>query len=185
MYIYKIKRNNNHYVYNNNYYNLRFHTVNVRINAVSNLYFPVKSVITSNVNLYKFSELRSIDTTSSTIDNFFNVLQEIQDNDPFVKTKDNITERFIFQTKLDRYPILQVTRKFGNKIGINRTESYTQKLWMYVTFITQENNIPETTWLTPNESIIYLNDINENHWIIVNVQQIGEYKSINDFISIV
>jgi len=146
----------------------------------------VQSIITFNVNLYKFSELRSIDTTD-TIDNFFNVLQKILNNDPFVKTKVNITERFIFQTKQERYPILQVTRKFGNKIEINQTsKSYTRKLWIYVTFITQKNpNITETTWLTPHKPILYLDHINENHWIIVNVQQAGEYKSINNFISIV
>jgi len=49
-----------------------------------------------------------------------------------------------------------------------------------VTYTTQKNpNITETTWLTSYKPILYLNHINENHWIIVNVQQAGEYKSIN------
>jgi len=49
-----------------------------------------------------------------------------------------------------------------------------------VTYTTQENpNITETTWLTPHKSILYLDHINENYWIVVNVQQTGEYKSIN------
>jgi len=127
----------------------------------------------------KFSKLESI-STSDTINLFFDKLEHV------CEANYNLTKRFIFWTKQERYPILQVTRKFGNRIGINLIEPYTQKLWMYVTFITQENpNITKTTWLAPHESILYLDDINENHWIIVNVQQIGEYKSINNFISII
>jgi len=132
-----------------------------------------------SINLYKFSQFRSIDTTNSTIDNFFNVLQDVLNNDLFIKTKINLKERFSFQTIQERYPILQVTRN-GNEIKIYLTEPYPQKLWICVTYTTQENpNITETRWLTPHESILYLNHINENHWIIVNVQQAGEYKSIN------
>jgi len=143
------------------------------------LYFFVQSVIAFNINLYKFSQFRSIDTTNSTIDNFFNVLQKDLNDDLFIKTKINLKERFSFQMTQERYPVLQVTRN-GNEIKIYLTEQYPQNLWICVTYTTQENpNITETTWLTPNKSILYLDHINENHWIIVNVQQAGEYKSIN------
>jgi len=138
----------------------------------------VQSVIDFNINLYKFSQFRSIDSTNSTINNFFNVLQKVLNDDLFIETKINLKERFGFQITQEHYPVLQVTRN-GNKIKIYLTERYLPILWICVTYSTQENpNITETTWLTPHKSILHL-DINENYWIIVNVQQAGEYKSIN------
>jgi len=124
-----------------------------------------------NVKLYKFSQLRSIDTSNSTIDNFLNILQDVLDTN-IPESDINLTERFIFWTEQERYPVLQVTRKSsGNKVEIHLTE---------VTYTTQENpNITETRWLTPHKSILYLDHINKNHWIIVNVKQAGKYELIN------
>jgi len=139
----------------------------------------VQSNIIFNVKLYKFSQLKSIDTSNSTIDNFFNTLQEVLDIS--ARESDiNLTERFIFWTEQERYPVLQVTQKSsGNKIEIHLTERYPRKLWICVTYTTQENpNITETRWLTPHKTILYLDHINKNHWIVVNVKQAGKYKLI-------
>jgi len=138
----------------------------------------VQSVKAFNLHLYKFSQLKSINTTDSTIDNFFNALQRVLNTDTFVETKVNLTEKFIFQTKQERYPVLQVD-KSGNKIVIYLTERYSEKLWICVTYTTQKNpDIIETRWLTSkqNSTVDY---IHKFHWIIVNVKQFGKYESIN------
>jgi len=145
------------------------------------VYFFVQSIIVFNVKLYKFSQLKSIDTANSTIDNFLDTLQEVLDILDISESDINLTERFIFWTEQERYPVLQVTQKSsGNKIEIRLTEQYSRKLWICVTYTTQENpNITETKWLTPHKSILYLDHINKNHWIIVNVKQAGKYELIN------
>jgi len=139
----------------------------------------VQSIKAFNVHLYKFSQFRSIDTTNSTINNFFDVLQKVLNSNIFVKKKVNLTERFIFQTKLERYPVLEV-RKSENKIVIKLTERYPEELWICVTYTTQKNpKITETTWLTSKQKSLYLDNIDKNHWIIVNVKQFGKYEIIN------
>jgi len=93
------------------------------------------------------------------------------------KSDINLTERF--WTEHERSPAL-TQKSSGNKIIIYLTERYSQKLWICVSYTTQENpNITDTRWLTPHKSILYLDHINKNHWIIVNVKQAGKYELIN------
>jgi len=137
------------------------------------LYFLMQFVIAFNVKFYKFSQYKSIDTSVNTIDNFFNVLQEVLEDE--YKTTINFTKRYTFWTKQKRYPVLQVTRESsGKKVMISLSqnypnESYPNNLWIYVT----------KTWLSPHEPILHLDRINKDHWIIANVQQSGKYEAIN------
>jgi len=141
-------------------------------------------VIAFNVKFYKFSQYKSIDTSVNIIDNFFNVLQEVLEDE--YKTTINFTKRFTLWTKQKRYPVLQVTRESsGKKIMISLSqnypnESYPDNLWIHVTYITEEHpHVIKKKWLSPHEPILYLNHINKDHWIIANVHQSGKYESIN------
>lgn len=140
----------------------------------------MQSVIAFHVILYKFSQLRSIDASSNTIDDFIHVLQKLLHAPDIYDPKTNINlTRIIPWTKQERYPVLQMTRESsGNKDEIYLTELYSRKLWICVTYTMQRNpNVTETKWLAPDTPILYLDSINKNHWIIVNVQQAGEYMN--------
>ncbi|XP_071646519.1 aminopeptidase N-like [Temnothorax longispinosus] len=145
-------------------------------------------IITYNVKLYKFSQLKSIDTSSSTTDKFFGVLQEVLENSNEVlensnESNINLTIKLTYWTKQRRYPILDITRKSAEddiEITLQEyfDESYDVKnLGIPVTYITQSApNITKKRWMNPYKQILYLPCINTSDWIIVNVQQTGYYR---------
>ncbi|XP_028045964.1 aminopeptidase N [Monomorium pharaonis] len=123
-------------------------------------------------------QLQPIDTSSSTIDNFFNVLQKEVIHESDVDLKINLG----YWTKLEHYPILQVTRNFSkNEVQIslspkNLNEAYLNELWICVSYTTQSApDITKKRWLKP-QNVLSLTDIPKYDWIIVNVQQAGYYR---------
>jgi len=158
----------------------------IRINPTAKNFKFFNAIIVFNVKFYKFSRHESNDTSNSTIDIFFNILQKnLEDQyEPNIK----LTKRLIFWTKQERYPVLLVIREScGNKINItlaqkDRNESYPKNLWIHITYTTQSAfYITTKKWLSPHKPILHLTDIRTDDWIIVNVQQAGKY-STNKFI---
>jgi len=152
-------------------------TINIRIKSAEILYFPMQSV---NVyKLYKSSKFESIDTSVNTIDNFFNILQEVLEDD-YNETTINFTKRFTLWTKQKRYPVLQVTRSSEKKVMISLlqnypNESYPKNLWIYVTYITKEYpHVIKKGWLAPHKPILHLDLVERSHWIVVNMYQTGK-----------
>jgi len=142
-------------------------TINIRINSAAILYFPMQSV---NVyKLYKSSQFESIDTSVNTIDNFFNVLQEVLE-DEYEKTI-NFTKRFTLRESSGKKVMISLSQNYPN-------ESYPNNLWIYVTYITKEDPHVKNGWLAPHKPILHLDLVNKD-WIIVNMNQTGKYKSIN------
>jgi len=81
------------------------------------------------------------------------------------------------------YPVLNVTRISENEIVIElsqQRESYPEDLWICVIYtIKRTFNVKEKGWLNLHKPSLHLTHIEKNDWILVNVQQAGEYDLIN------
>jgi len=91
--------------------------------------------------------------------------------------------------KQSDFPVVHVTRKKDtNEIILtqehfvpkNESENVNDnKWWIPLTFATQTNpdfsNTLPTHWLKPQDQHITIDGIDPNDWIIVNLQQTGEY----------
>lgn len=147
------------------------------------------------INHVKFSRFKT-----ATPDDFWNALQEA------LKESTDVLEKVEFKTVMvnwlssSNYPVVKVTRT-PKRLGIVRIwqepfyvqegdeENNTTLWWIPITYTTQSycnfsNTLP-SVWLTPSlglEKIIY--NIPEDDWIIVNLQQTGEYWPICAFISL-
>jgi len=85
------------------------------------------------------------------------------------------------------FPVVHVTRKKDTNEVILTQEHIlpknkiknVNKWWIPLTFATQINpdfsNTFPTYWLKPQDQYITIDGINPNDWIIVNIQQMGEY----------
>lgn len=139
----------------------------------------MQSVIAFNVKLYKFSKFKSVDTRINPLEKFFDVIQyNLMIEEPNTEYID-VTKIFTQWTKQRRFPVLKVQRvPLLNEVNVHVVEPSHENLSIYVTYITQENpDITYEVWL--QQPLLYLYDINSSDWIIINVQQAGEYKSIN------
>jgi len=80
------------------------------------------------------------------------------------------------------YPVLDVMRISGNEIIIELSQqhkSYPEDLWICVIYtIKRTFNVKKKEWLNLHKPSLRLT-IEENDWILVNVQQAGEYDLIN------
>ncbi|XP_071646568.1 glutamyl aminopeptidase-like isoform X3 [Temnothorax longispinosus] len=135
------------------------------------------------LNKYLSYQLKSIDNLTTTIDIFFDALQEVE-------YKPNISLKMKMNqwTKQKRYPILQVTRESpGDDVEITLQEypdkSYPKDLYIRLTYTIQSQAYDITTekWLTPQIPILHLTDIKKNDWIIVNVHQ-EHFRKILDLV---
>jgi len=79
--------------------------------------------------------------------------------------------------------VLDVMRISGNEIVIELSQqrkSYPEDLWICVTYtIKRTFNVKQKEWLNVYKPSLHLTHIEENDWILVNVEQAGEYNLIN------
>ncbi|XP_077269183.1 aminopeptidase N-like isoform X2 [Temnothorax americanus] len=131
-------------------------------------------------------QLKSIDTSSSTTDKFFDILQEVVENSN--KSNINSTKKLTtYWTKQKRYFTLKLTRESAEvdvEITLQKhfVESRAKKLWIPVTYITQSApKITKKSWINMYMQILYLENIKISDWVIVNVQQTGYYRVNYDY----
>lgn len=96
------------------------------------------------------------------------------------------------------YPVVLVTRNYDTGKTTFSQEHFRpqtlekeiddDKWWIPLTYTTQtscdfSNTVP-INWLRPQDHNITISGIDPNDWILVNLQQMGEYWSINTSIQI-
>ncbi|KYN43810.1 Leucyl-cystinyl aminopeptidase [Trachymyrmex septentrionalis] len=124
---------------------------------------------------YNMSLIHETDT-SSDIDSIFSITHYIKGSN----YTEHIDVKTIFTqwTKQKRYPMLEVQRiSFLNKVKVYVVEPCPENLSIPVTYITQTNpHLIHNAWLEKSnlDLPVYSSD-----WIIINIQQIGKYNSIN------
>ncbi|KAL6268492.1 hypothetical protein P5V15_001625 [Pogonomyrmex californicus] len=148
---------------------------------------PSNVFMSSLLNYINFSQARSasFDISNSTSNNstfnFFDFMQPVLTN-MSEKEEINIEKKMNSWITLKRYPVLEVTREFGNEVTIKLSqkylnESYSKNLWIPVGYIIQfvtDNSF--MAWLNPYNQSIQVPYVNQNRWIIVNAEQSGYYR---------
>ncbi|XP_011879068.1 PREDICTED: aminopeptidase N-like [Vollenhovia emeryi] len=143
--------------------------------------YPFLQGLNAYLSMHK---LRSIDSSNNTFDMFLNILQ----NDEISPELNiNLTEKLSQWTTQERYTVLQVTRQKGNRTEIKLlqeylNQSYSKNLWIPVTYTMQNSSEFEyKKWLSPQEPILHLTDVDSNQWIIVNVDRAGYHRVNYDY----
>jgi len=120
----------------------------------------------------------------STADDLWAVMQTTL-NESNHTNRFNIKKIMDFWVTQNQYPILKVTRNYRDGRTVIWTEmrnmSKRHEWWIPVTYTTETNlnfNITPffQEWITSEQFFINLPSIKVNDWIIVNLQQLGEYS---------
>jgi len=138
--------------------------------------------------LHYFSRLCS-QFSSASSDDLWSALQAVLDESDVPHNTYRLKEVMDMWLKQRHYPVVRVTRNYDTgetiltqehfhpKRKSKHTDRY--KWWIPLTFATQTNpdfsNTLPIHWLRPQDKNISIDGVNPNDWIIVNVQQIGEY----------
>lgn len=103
----------------------------------------------------------------------------------------NLIEKMDGWTKDNSYPILKATHNFVNSVEITleNFDSINGDLWIPITHTIQTNpdfsktSLHDVQWVTFSKDLLKISRISgnfkENDWFIINLQQVGKYKSIN------
>ncbi|XP_011635755.1 aminopeptidase N-like [Pogonomyrmex barbatus] len=139
------------------------------------------------ISLSKYVRLHQgtfFDTMDSLSNKFLNIFHEIYMKHIILeksKTRSIDLEKRLNCWIIQKYfPILEVTLKssktlFEIKLSQNMSRSNCNNLWIPVKYVTSHNK-SQTQWLSHNKPILNVPNIEEKHWIIVNIQQSGYYR---------
>lgn len=110
------------------------------------------------------------------------------------ENKINLIEKMNGWTKDNSYPILKATCNFADYVEItlenfDSIDVSTSDLWIPITHTIQTNpdfdktSLRDVQWVTLSKdlkiSFHISGNFKENDWFIINLQQVGKYKSIN------
>ncbi|XP_025264386.1 aminopeptidase N-like, partial [Camponotus floridanus] len=128
--------------------------------------------------------------SSATSDDLWNALQAVLDKSDVPHNAYRLKEVMDTWIKQSDFPVVHVTRKNDTNEIILTQEHFVlknesknindNKWWIPLTFATQTNpdfsNTLPTHWLKPQDRNITIDGIDQNDWIIVNLQQTGYYR---------
>ncbi|XP_011066686.1 PREDICTED: aminopeptidase N-like [Acromyrmex echinatior] len=123
---------------------------------------------------------------STTPDDLWNAMQTVLDKSDIPHGHYKIKQIMDTWTNQNSYPVVNVMKNYTTgEITIFQKcvcgQKSNNEWWIPITFATQSNpNFSDTApryLLQPNQNITF--KIDPNDWIIVNIQQIGKYGSIN------
>ncbi|XP_025268252.1 aminopeptidase N isoform X2 [Camponotus floridanus] len=128
--------------------------------------------------------------SSATSDDLWNALQAVLDKSDVPHNAYRLKEVMDTWIKQSDFPVVHVTRKKDTNEIILTQEHFVpknksknvndNKWWIPLTFATQTNpdfsNTLPTHWLKPQDRNVTIDGINQNDWIIVNLQQTGYYR---------
>lgn len=150
-----------------------------------NMLMQTSNVFLMLINLYKKFSKYTFVTADKFWDTMTNVLdyRTSQMYDVSISIKDVMTS----WVKQSTYPVLTVSRDYNNgQIVISQepfkcemNTSCTVAKWIPVTIATQSffdysDTFPKY-WLSPGTQNVIIDGYNKDDWILVNMQQVGEY----------
>ncbi|EFN60464.1 Aminopeptidase N [Camponotus floridanus] len=110
-------------------------------------------------------------------------MQSTMDKSDFKsELKYNVTDKIASWTRLNHYPVINVKRNYDNNwlsISVENLNYFVT--WIFVNITTQEyfdsKKLLTSVWLKPNISYhAKIDFIDENYWILANLQQSGCYR---------